>query len=109
MTSAWVTRSSPRLPDFLESIPTSCPHDLFRREENPKARASQAHPAFANVSRITVNAKCNAATQAAELIIPSLGSNKLRHETLQRFMLINNSATVAIEVPISGLKSIPGL
>jgi len=93
------TRLAP-LADFLESIPTTCPHDLFRREDNPKARASQAHPSFADVSRIIVNSKRNAATDIASLIIPAVGNNKLRHETLQRFMLTNDSVTVAIEVPI---------
>ena len=78
------------LADFLESIPTSCPHDLFRRDDDPKARASQAHPAFADTS-IIVNRKENAATQTAALIIPAVGNNKLRHETLQRFMLANDS------------------
>jgi transposase-like protein len=86
--------------EFLESVPTECPHDLFRREDNPKARASQAHPVFADVSRIVVNSKRNGATEAAALIIPAVGNNKLRHESLQRFMLINDSVTVAIEIPI---------
>jgi transposase-like protein len=86
--------------DFLESIPTTCPHDLFRRDEDPKARASQATPAWADISRIIVNRKQNAATDAAALIIPAVGNNKLRHETLQRFMLSNDSVTVAIEIPI---------
>ena len=86
--------------DFLENIPTTCPHDLFRREDDPKARASQADPAFADVSRIIVNRKENAATHTAALIIPAVGNNKLRHETLQRFMLANDSVTVAIEIPI---------
>jgi transposase-like protein len=86
--------------EFLESIPTACPHDLFRRDDDPKARASQAHPAFADISRIIVNRKENAATQTAALIIPAVGNNKLRHETLQRFMLANDSVTVAIEIPI---------
>jgi hypothetical protein len=88
------------LADFLESVPTVCPHDLFRRDDDPKARASQAHPTFADVSRIIVNSKRNAATETAGLIIPAVGNNKLRHETLQRFMLTNDSVTVAIEVPI---------
>jgi len=88
------------LADFLESIPTMCPHDLFRREDDPKARAPQAHPAFVDVSRIIVNSKRNAATEAAGLIIPAVGNNKLRHETLQRFMRINDSVTLAIVVPI---------
>jgi hypothetical protein len=86
--------------DFLERIPMECPHDLFRREEDPRARASQAAPTWADASRIIVNRKENAATAAAGLIIPAVGNNKLRHETLQRFMLANDSVTVAVEIPI---------
>src|SRR5262245_21096726 len=88
------------LADFLESIPRTCPHELFRREDDPKARASQARPSFADPSRIIVNSKRNAATEAAGLIIAAVGNNKFRHESPQRFMLINDSVTVAIEVPI---------
>ena len=47
-----------------------------------------------------VNVRNNAATDTAALIIPAVGNNKLRHETLQRFMLANDSVTVAVEVPI---------
>jgi hypothetical protein len=86
--------------NFLESIPRTCPHDLFTRDDDPKARASQASPAWADASRIIVNREENAATQTAALIIPAVGNNKLRHETLQRFMLCNDSVTVAIEIPI---------
>jgi ATP-dependent exoDNAse (exonuclease V) beta subunit len=84
----------------LESIPTACPNDLFRREDDPKARASQASPPWAGISRIIVNRKENTATQTAGLIIPAVGNNKLRHETLQHFMLANDSVTVAVEIPI---------
>ena len=79
-------------------MPLICPHDLFRAEE--RGRASQAHPDFANISRIIVNRKENIATRIASLIIPAVGNNKLRHESLQRFMLTNDSVTVAIEIPI---------
>ncbi len=88
------------LANFLENVPTICPHDLFRRDDDPKGRASQAHPMFADVSRIIVNRKENAATETAALIIPAVGNNKLRHETLQHFMLANDSVTLAIEIPI---------
>ena len=88
------------LANFLENVPSICPHDLFRRDDDPKARASQAHPAFADISHVIVNRKQNAATETAALIIPAVGNNKLRHETLQRFMLANDSVTVAIEIPI---------
>ena len=39
-----------------------------------------------------------AATSSPEEAL--VGNNKLRHETLQRFMLANDSVTVATEVPI---------
>jgi len=86
------------LANFLEAVPLICPHDLFRADD--RGRASQAHPEFADVGRIIVNRKENIATRIADLIIPAVGNNKLRHETLQRFMLTNDSVTVAIEIPI---------
>jgi transposase-like protein len=88
------------LAEFLQSIPTACPHDLFRRDDDPKARASQARPSFADIHNVIVTRKKNTATETAALIIPAVGSNKLRHETLQNFMLANDSSTIAIEIPI---------
>jgi ATP-dependent exoDNAse (exonuclease V) beta subunit len=73
---------------------------MFTHGDDPKARASQAEPAFADTSRIIVNRKQNAATDTAALIIPAVGNNKLRHESLQHFMLANDSVTIAIEIPI---------
>lgn len=87
------------LADFLERIPTDCPHRLFSHESSG-TRASQASFPWADTSRLVVNRKENAATRAAALIIPSTGDNKRRHELLQRFMLANDSVTLAVEVPI---------
>ena len=50
--------------------------------------------------RLVVIEKRNTATDAAALIIPSVGSNRERHPRLQRFMLANDSTTIAVEVPI---------
>jgi hypothetical protein len=44
--------------------------------------------------------KQNTATDAAALIIPSVAANRDRHPKLQRFMLANDSVTVAVEIPI---------
>src|SRR5580700_7128367 len=88
------------LADFLEHVPTDCPHELFSGEGDAKARASQAAPTFADTAHAIVNVRENAATEAAALIIPAVGNNKLRHETLQRFMLANDSVTLAVEIPI---------
>ena len=85
--------------NFLEAIPLICPHKLFRAEDTG-GRASQAHPAFANVQHIIVNRKENAATRAAALVIPTVGNNLRRHDRLQQFMLANDSTTLAVEVPI---------
>jgi len=84
--------------NFLEAVPLICPHDLFRAED--RGRASQTQPEFADITRIVVNRKENIATRIAGLIIPAVGNNKLRHETLQKFMLTNDSVTVAVEIPI---------
>ena len=81
--------------DFLERVPSDCPHDLFR----DSFRASQI-PDFIDRNHLVVVEKENFATRAAGLIIPSVGDNRLRHETLQRFMLANDSVTLAVEIPI---------
>ena len=84
------------LADFLEAVPSRCPYDLFLAS----VRASESAPAFLDRSRLTARQKENYATRLATLVIPSVGDNYRRHETLQRFMLANDSVTLAIEVPI---------
>jgi DNA-directed RNA polymerase subunit RPC12/RpoP len=86
------------LADFLERVHRDCPHELFHREDG--ARSSQLASDFLNLDRLTVTEKQNTATDTAAMIIPSVGSNYERHSRLQRFMLINDSTTVAVEVPI---------
>src|SRR5664279_2409727 len=86
------------LADFLESVPTTCPHDLFRKDDS--SRSSQLGAAFIDPNRLIVIEKQNIATETAALILPAVGSNYERHPKLQRFMLANDSVTVAIEVPI---------
>jgi ribosomal protein L37AE/L43A len=82
--------------DFLERVPQDCPHDLFQGSE----RASQTPLAKIKTARLLIVEKENFATRMAALVIPTVGDNRLRHEALQRFMLANDSTTLAIEVPI---------
>ena len=84
------------LASFLEAVPKLCPHDLF----TASVRASQTAADFIDRARLTAQGKENFATRTAALIIPAVGNNYLRHEKLQRFMLANDSVTVAVEVPI---------
>jgi hypothetical protein len=51
------------LADFLESIPQTCPHDLFQREDG--SRGSQLTPDFLALDRLIVVKKQNAATETA--------------------------------------------
>jgi len=83
------------LADFLERVPADCPHELFRES----SRASQV-PNFVNRNHLIVVEKENFSTRTAALTVPTVGNNRLRHETLQRFMLANDSVTVAVEIPI---------
>src|ERR1700674_1322837 len=84
--------------NFLESIPQTCPHDLFQREEG--SRGSQVAPDFLALDKLIVVKKQNTATELAALILPAVGSNYERHPKPQRFMLANDSTTIAVEVPV---------
>ena len=91
------------LADFLEAVPKNCPHHLFRPDDgapNAPNRGSQLPPDFIDFDKLVVVEKQNAATDIAALIIPTVGSNYERHPKLQKFMLTNDSTTIAIEIPI---------
>jgi hypothetical protein len=61
-----------KLAEFLESIPSVCPHDLFTREEVPKARASQARLEFVDSSSLVVNLKDKAPALAIPAVVADL-------------------------------------
>lgn len=93
------TKNEPLAPlrTYLDSIPESCPHDLFLKET---PRASQAKNAFPVHNLRITERKDNAAVESARFSLQAVAKNKLRHEHVQEFMLVNDSATVAVEVPI---------
>lgn len=91
------TRFAP-LADFLERAHRDCPHGLFRREDG--ARASQLTSDFLRLDRLIVEEKQNTATDTAAIIIPVVSSDYGRNWRLRRFMLLNDSATIAVDVPI---------
>lgn len=81
---------------FLENVPSECPHELFRQD---RPRAS-SHKGKFNIDEVVIAPKDNAAVKNARFVLQAVANNKLRHETLQDFMLTNDSATIAVEVPI---------
>ncbi len=79
--------------DYLEAIGQDFPHRMFQTTEH---RSSKFHTRLWT----PITRKENYATRLAALVLPAAAANKKRHETLQRFMLVNDSATVAVEIPV---------
>ena len=78
---------------YLATVETHFPHHFFQTTQHRSSKfPAEIHP--------PVMRKENHATRLAALVLPTALNNKKRHETLQRFMLINDSVTVAVEVPI---------
>lgn len=85
------------LQTFLENVPRDTPHNLFRDQ---RARASTHKPRF-DIDGVRITPKDNAAVKNARVVLQAVANNKLRHEVLQDFMLVNDSVTVAVEVPVT--------
>ncbi|MDZ7586662.1 MAG: PD-(D/E)XK nuclease family protein [Patescibacteria group bacterium] len=83
--------------EFLELVPSDCPHQHFT--DKKVLRASESPLKFSKTQMI-VRAKQNYANQLAQFVLQSVKNRRLRHQALQRFMLFNDSVTVATEVPI---------
>ena len=81
------------LGNYLAGIESQFPHDLFQAAGHRSSK-------FPAEIRPPVTRKENHATRVAALVLPTSPNNKKRHETLQRFMIVNDSVTVAVEVPV---------
>lgn len=79
--------------DYLETIGQDFPYRMFQTTEH----RSSKFPTKLSTSTVR---KENYATRLAALVLPTAAANRKCHETLQRFMLVNDSATVAVEIPV---------
>ncbi|MFC1596206.1 PD-(D/E)XK nuclease family protein [Candidatus Margulisiibacteriota bacterium] len=84
------------LKDFLELVKAECPHQVFKEST---LRASEYKNVF-NLDGVQITPRDNYAVKNARFVLQAVANNKLRHEVLQEFMLVNDSVTVATEVPI---------
>jgi transposase-like protein len=88
------------LKQYLEKITTkNFPHHIFTysNENNNEQRASQLK--FKHL-KIETKSRNNFACKLASLALNLANSNKERHQKIQDFFLINDSTTIAIEIPI---------
>jgi len=83
------------LREFLEAIQSECPHQFFK----DGARMSEQKVDF-SMEKVILRNKNNFANRVASLALQAVSDNKMRHKALQKFMLCNDSVTVAVEVPV---------
>jgi len=84
-----------RLKEYLDNVSSETPHQYFQDGE----RMSEIRSKFDKTDMI-VRSKSNFANKTAEFVLRSVTENKDRHEALQRFMIANDSVTIATEVPV---------
>lgn len=87
---------------YLEKILTKeFPHHIFKpnysTEIQDHQRASQIDFKTLEIKQITKN---NLANKLASLALNLAKTNKDRHEAIQNFILINDSTTIAAEIPV---------
>lgn len=84
------------LQEFLELAVAECPHGLF---QDTRRRASDLKNVF-DLDGVKIKPKENYAVKNARLVMQAVNDNKKRHAALQDFMILNDSVTVAAEVPV---------
>jgi len=89
------------LAEFLELVPSECPHQYFSAEKKDGGimRASESKIKFSKEAMI-VRGKQNYATMMAEFVLQSVKDRRARHDALQKYFLYNDSVTIATEVPV---------
>jgi len=83
------------LAEFLSLVPSETPHQYFHEG----LRMSETPLRFSKEQMI-VRSKHNFANQLAAFALQGVKRNKDRHEAVQKFMLANDTVTVATEVPV---------
>ena len=81
---------------YLTDMATGCPHRLFKDQSG---RGSDLKNQF-DLDGVTIGEKQNLATRISQLAMQGALQNKQRHDTVQKFMITNDSVTVATEVPV---------
>ena len=83
------------LKSYLINISSNCPNELFKNS----ARISNIKLGI-DAERVKIFKKENYACKLASLALQSANKNSERHNKLQEFMLVNDTCTIATEVPV---------
>jgi ATP-dependent exoDNAse (exonuclease V) beta subunit len=88
-----LSKNEPRLRDYLHEVYDNCPDEFFSKS----LRCSQTK--LKNVE-LRKRAKSNGAIRHAKSALQNVTNNRMRHPAVQDFMLANDEATIACEVPV---------
>jgi len=89
-----------KLNHYLDKITTDkFPHHIFNSSQRSETEQRSSQLTF-NTLNFLKTEKNNYANKLAELALKTAKNNYQRHEVIQNFMLINDTSTVAIEVPV---------
>ncbi len=95
--------------EYLNKIPTeNFPHHIFSKELlAERGIETQSDSAEQRISQLKLEAlpaikleKKNQANQLAEIALQTANGNRQRHQAIQNFMIINDSTTIATEIPV---------
>ena len=98
-----------KLREYLARITTDrFPHHIFSNIPNhPDGKKRSEKCREQRISQLTFDTlpflrteKCNQANKSAELALKTAKNNRERHQIIQNFMLINDTTTTAVEVPV---------
>jgi transposase-like protein len=89
----FAAKNFPELRNFVKEMYIHCPNKLFR-SEGPRCSSLRIE------IKPRKDTKHNNAPKLAEYALYLAKTNRDRHQKVQDFMLINDSATVAVELPV---------
>jgi len=82
---------------YLVERVKDCPNSLF---VSSNLRSSQFRISLDKIKKVKIIKSKNKACLLSELALKAAKTNKERHSVVQEFMLVNDSVTLAVEVPI---------
>jgi|TARA_B100001964_G_scaffold40614_1_gene44515 transposase-like protein len=89
-----------KLKDYIEKINSKqFPHHIFTYNKDKNANRQRASQIKFTHLKIKTTSKNNSACKLASLALNLSTTNKQGHETIQNFFLINDSETIATEIP----------
>jgi len=89
----------PYLIRYLTNLKTSLPKDIFRSSKRI-SEVSKEMPKQSKNEDENVITKQNYAVELAKLAVSITKDNKQRHNIIENFMLINDTSTIAVELPV---------